>query len=173
MNKTKDFLVRPATFEDAPRIGLVQTLSWKTTYKGIVHQSFLDSLEVEPRVESAKKRFHNPQLFDFVLVDLKTQNVVGFAVIGPCREKNVDADSELYAIYILHEYQGQGGGKLLFEAGLQTIRELNYKKMMVSVLNDNLSSRTFYEKMGGQYIGQDHVDLDNQRYVTATYLWIF
>lgn len=168
---SEQFYVREAALEDALSIGTVQTITWKTTYVGIVHQSFLDNLKPEPRIASAEKRFHNPVLKDFVLVEEKSKQVIGFVLVGPNREKNVDADGELYAIYLLKEFQGLGGGKLLFRKAVQAIREMNFKKMMVSVLEDNLSSRKFYESMGGQYIGSDHVDLEEHRYKTSTYLW--
>lgn len=165
------FTVRPATLDDATAIGTVQTRSWKTTYSGIVDQSFLDKLEVEPRISSAQKRFHNVAIRDFVLVDNFNNEVVGFVVIGPNREKNVDSDGEMYAIYLLKDYQGRGGGKLLFETAVKEAQKMDFKKMMVSVLEDNVSSRKFYEAMGAKLIGADHVDLEERRYITATYLW--
>lgn len=172
MNSTQ-FFVREATLEDCVSIGTVQTQTWKTTYAGIVHQSFLDSFEVEPRIQSAQRRFQNPELKDLVLVEATSNSVVGFCLIGPNREKNVDADGELYAIYILQEYQNCGGGKLLYQAAVKEIRNRNFKKMLVSVLEDNKPSRKFYEAMGGKYIGADHVDIEQNRYKTATYLWTF
>ena len=167
------FYVREATLEDAASIGHVQTNAWKTTYAGIVHQSFLDELQPEPRIASAAKRQTNPDLKDFVLVESVSNKVVGFVLVGPNREKNVDADGELYAIYILQEYQNCGGGKLLYQTAVKEIRNRNFTKMMVSVLEDNKSSRKFYEAMGGKYIGADHVDIEQNRYKTATYLWHF
>ncbi|MES2803299.1 MAG: GNAT family N-acetyltransferase [Bdellovibrionota bacterium] len=166
-----NFSVRLATIDDAIAIGTVQTLTWKTTYKAIVHQSFLDNLEAAPRITSAEKRVQNPALTDFVLVENETQKVVGFVCVGPNREKNVDADGEMYAIYILDEYHGRGGGKLLYQAAVNEILKMNFKKMMVSVFEDNISSRKFYEALGGQYIGSDHVDIEGHRYKTSTYLW--
>ncbi len=41
MTKAYDlFSVRAAAPDDAEAIGRVHTLSWQTTYKGIIHQSF-------------------------------------------------------------------------------------------------------------------------------------
>lgn len=165
------FSVRPAHLDDAEAIGILHTQTWKTTYQGIVHQSFLDALESQPRIAGATRLIQNPEIDVFVLIENQSNTVVGFATLGRCREKNVDADGELYAIYILQEHQNFGGGKLLFEAGLLKAQE-KYKKMMVSVLERNMSSRKFYERLGGKCIGSDHVDLGNHRYPTSTYLWI-
>ncbi|MGZ3726552.1 MAG: N-acetyltransferase family protein [Pseudobdellovibrio sp.] len=169
----KKFSVRQALLEDAPAIGAIHAQSWKTTYKGIIHQSFLDSIDVDNRIAAAVIRIKNPITESIVLVDEETKKVVGFTDVGPCREKNVDADGELHMIYLFKEYQGLGGGKLLFHEAVKVAKEKGYKKMMVSVLAKNIESRRFYEKMGAEYIGEDHVDIEKHRYPTSTYLWRF
>jgi len=165
------FHVRSAAHEDAQAIGTIHAESWKTTYKGIVHQSFLDSIDVQKRILGAENRIKNPLTDCLVLIETTSSQIIGFADVGPCREKNVDADGELYAIYLLQEYQNLGGGKILFQACLSAAKQRNYTKMMVSVLEENTPSRKFYEKMGGHHIGADHVDIETYRYPTATYIW--
>lgn len=165
------FLARVAIPEDAKAIGTIHTESWKTTYKGIVHQSFLDSIDLKKRILGAENRIKNSNTDCLVLVETRNNKVIGFADVGPCREKNVDSDGELYAIYLLQEHQNLGGGKILFKACVSAAKEKGYAKMMVSVLEQNTSSRKFYEKMGGKYIGADHVDIEEFRYPTSTYLW--
>src|SRR6187399_3171046 len=98
---TPQFSVRRAQPEDAEAIGAVNTESWKTTYQGIVHQSFLDSLDLNKGILRAANRIKNPNTDCLVLVEVSSKKVIGFADIGPCREKNVDSDGELYAIYLL------------------------------------------------------------------------
>ena len=49
----------------------------------------------------------------------------------------------------------------------------SFQKVMVSALEANLSSRRFCEKMGGVLIGSDHVDIEEHRYPTSTYIWEF
>lgn len=166
-----NFTTRTAKPEDAEAIGTIHTESWKTTYTGIVHQSFLDSIDLKKRILGAENRIKNPDTECLVLVDTIRHKVIGFADVGPCREKNVDADGELYAIYLFQDYQNLGGGKILFNACLSVAQVKGYSKLMVSVLEQNTSSRKFYEKMGGAYIGADHVDIEQHRYPTSTYLW--
>jgi ribosomal-protein-alanine N-acetyltransferase len=165
-----DFLVRLATLEDAKDIGAIHAASWKTTYKGIVHQSFLDSINAETRVAGAIKKINRSDLDCLVLID-SNGKTIGFADVGPCREKKIDADGELYAIYLLKEAQGQGGGRALFEAAVRAAKDRGFQKMTVSVLEDNSSSRRFYEKMGATLIGSDRVDIEERRYPTSTYIW--
>ena len=165
------YFVRTALPEDAKAMGTIHTQSWKTTYQGIVHQSFLDSIDLSKRILSAENRIKNPHTDCLVLVDSTNNNVIGFSDVGPCREKNVDADGELYAIYLFQQNQNQGGGRILFAASVAAAKARGYSKMMVSVLEQNTSSRKFYEHLGGQYIGADHVDIEEHRYPTSTYIW--
>lgn len=174
MNKPEpkvQFLVRSATIEDAVAIGTIHAESWKTSYRGIVHQSFLDSIDPNKRLRGAENRVKDPNTDCLVLVETTNGKVVGFADVGPCREKNVDSDGELYAIYLLQDYQNQGGGGILWKACVAKAKDRGFAKMMVSVLTENTSSRKFYEKMGGHEIGTDHVDIDGHRYPTSTLLW--
>lgn len=165
------FSVRLAVLEDAAAIGAVHANSWKTAYQGIIHQSFLDSIDIDLRIQGAINRIKNPAAKTLVLVENTQQQVVGFSDVGPCREKKVDSDGELYAIYLFKEYQGYGGGRLLFEASISAAKEMRFSKMMVYVLEQNTLSRKFYEKMAGEYIGSDHVDIEEHRYQISTYLW--
>ncbi len=167
----KNFSVRLAEAQDADAIGTIHMLSWKSTYAGIVQQAYLDKIDLKKRIASAVKRIKNPETDCFVLFETSDQKIVGFAEVGPCREKNVDLDAELYAIYLLKDYQGSGGGKLLFEAAVQSTQLRKFSRLMVSVLEQNISSRKFYERMGGKLIGADHVDIEQHRYITSTYLW--
>ena len=52
--------VRSATPEDAFDIATINTLGWKTTYRGLMPDQILDSLVVtEERVEGRKKVIQN------------------------------------------------------------------------------------------------------------------
>ena len=171
-NIAMNFSVRTATAADTGIIGYINVQTWKTTYKEIVHQTFLTSLDPAEMAANAERRLQNPKLDCLVLVEGASNKVIGYAHIGPCREKNVDADGELYAIYLLEEFQNHGGGKLLFDAAVAKAKQRHFSKMMVSVFEKNLLSRKFYEKMGGDFTGSDHVDIENHRYLTSRYVWI-
>jgi hypothetical protein len=46
-----EFIVRPATVEDAPAIAAIHVRVWQYAYRGIVPDSFLDSLSSERRTD--------------------------------------------------------------------------------------------------------------------------
>ena len=66
----------------------------------------------------------------------------------------VDAPiSELRALYLLKQIQGQGVGAKLVQLGLGLRREKSYQHMQCSVLNLD-SSRYFYEKTGAYFVSE-------------------
>lgn len=172
MNHSPLFTVRTAELKDAEAIGRVHTESWRTTYPGILPRTILDGIDLEKRIQGARNRILKPEITCLVLVENKSAQVVGFVDFGANREKNVDADGELYGIYLLQSHQGRGGGKLLLDHCARGLKELGFKKMMLSVFQENHESRKFYERMGGRYIGADQVEIAGTFYPTATYLWL-
>ncbi len=167
----RNFSIRKAVVSDAPLTAAININSWKSTYKGIVSQSFLKSLDIESRIDPAIKRIERNDMDCLIAVDVEKKRVVGFANFGPCREKNIDADAELYSIYIDDDYHGCGIGKSLFLEGFEATKRRQYKKMMVSVFSQNNNARAFYDRMGGQLVGFNQVLLEDVSYPTATYVW--
>ena len=165
------FKIRSANNNDATDIANICTKSWKSTYQGIIDQTFLDQLDIDKQIDRTQKTLRNPDIKTFIAVETESDETIGYSMFGPCREKNIDAEFELYAIYLYEESQGFGAGKLLFDHGYQAFIQLKHKKMMVSVLAKNTSARLFYEKMGGQIANPDRADLGGRRYPTDTYVW--
>jgi ribosomal protein S18 acetylase RimI-like enzyme len=164
------FSIRNAEPADAKAIATININCWKKTYKGIVADDFLNSLSVEPRISTIEKRTERADLDCLVAVS-NTNEVIGFADFGPCREKAIDADAELYAIYVDGNHHGLGAGKSLFIKGYELTKKRGYKKMMVSVFSENKNARAFYEKMGGTLDRPDKVILNGIIYPTVTYVW--
>ncbi|MEI2404675.1 GNAT family N-acetyltransferase [Niallia taxi] len=79
--------------------------------------------------------------------------IVGFACGGKERSGEFAGyDGELYAIYILEKYQGQGIGRKLTEAVKHHLREIGLTSMVILVLEGNKAYQ-FYEALGGKKIG--------------------
>lgn len=168
-----DITFRKAQSTDAEAIVSININSWKTTYRNIMDQQFLDSLQIEPRVPSALKRIARLDLDCIVAIDLVSNKVVGFADFGPCRDKSINADAELYAIYLDDSVKRKGVGRSLFLFGYEATKERHYKRMMVSVLDKNISAKAFYKKMGGQLQSIADLELGGVRYPAANYIWNF
>jgi len=149
-------LIERATQLDARGIASVHVQSWRDTYKGIIDQEFLDSLKVEDRYELWKESLKAEQNGCVYIAKNDSGEVVGFASFGVERTKKFGIEAELYAIYLLDEYKGQKIGSKLFHAGLQQILKLDYKSLMVWVLDKN-PSKHFYESFQPEKLVEEKI----------------
>jgi len=148
-------IVRRGRGDDAASIARVHVESWRSTYAGMLPEDMLvklSSADHEARwwrhVLGRFRRRH------YVYVaEHETDGVVGFISGGPARASGLDPEAEIYALYLLDEYQDDGIGRALF---LQLAAHLNREcgpSLVVWVLSEN-PSRFFYEAMGGRCIGR-------------------
>src|SRR6185312_11535769 len=108
-----EMLIRKAQLEDAVGIAKVHVDSWRTTYKGIVPDSFLDSLSYEKREQIWRSGIEANGVY---IAEDESGRIVGFASGGAERTGKYEAYiGELYAIYLLEGQQGNGLGRMLFQ----------------------------------------------------------
>lgn len=150
---------RPA---DLPGIARVQVDTWRSTYRGIVPQDFLDTMDVEER-EKRLRRFQSerPALAYFVAVEESGQ-VVGFAAGGPERDDFPGHPGELYAIYILPEFQALGLGRSLVRAVFERLEAAGLRPAVIWVLAENPAC-AFYRRLGGIQAGEKWIEIGGKR----------
>ena len=104
--------IRQARIEDADSIASVHVQSWKTTYTGIVPDSYLASLNAESRTQNWRESSFNAEAATVLVVE-DEMGVFGFVCGGKLRDQVDGFDAELYAIYLLQEKRKHGFGKAL------------------------------------------------------------
>jgi len=160
--------IRKAKPEDAFGIAKVQVDSWRTTYKGIVPDSFLEELSYEKREKVWKEAIGSHHLF---VAENKQGQIVGFVSGGKERSGKFGTfDGELYAIYLLKEVQGKRIGTRLVKALIQAMIDSDFRSMLVNVLAENPATH-FYEALGGQWIGTDEVTIGGKQLKSRIYGW--
>jgi ribosomal protein S18 acetylase RimI-like enzyme len=167
-------MLRPAEPSDAPDIARVHVASWRSTYRGLLPDAYLDAMDAGHYAG----RWHRTLLDRLgqavVLVAEEEGQVVGFASGGPERDGDERYEGELYAIYLLDEFHGRGLGRALTEAIASALADRDVTSMVVWVLRDNAAARGFYERLGGVYLRQRPLDLGTQGGLDAlevSYLW--
>jgi GNAT superfamily N-acetyltransferase len=145
--------VREATEADAAAIALAHTLAWQAAYRGIVPDSFLDSIDVSDRTNSwaaiLRGEVSVPGVarpIDFVAEADGT--VVGFADVGEYRDSPDPRAGELWAMYVAPEFWGTGVGEALMNSTLEQLAKDNRSRAYLWVLHDNARARRFYERHG-------------------------
>ena len=139
------FHIRQAAPADATAIAHVQVESWRTTYKGIVPDTFLAAMNEEARTESWQPQLADAAILIFVACD--ETGVVGFIAGGAIRDPAEDYDAELYAIYLLQQKQQQGAGRALVRALATSLHAQGLRKMIVWALEANPAVE-FYKRLG-------------------------
>ncbi len=162
-------LIRDARTEDADAAAAVHVDAWRTAYRGIIAQEYLDGLSYAKRREGFLKGLADPNTVN-VVAEARGK-IVGFARGGPNIAPVDWYDSQIYALYVLEPNQRQGVGRMLFLATCQRFVEQGLASMTVCALEDNASARAFYERMGGLRIGDELVPIGRQNLREIIYGW--
>ena len=161
--------IRKAKFEDAASISKVHVDSWRTTYKGIIPDDFLNNLSYEKRTETWKENIAEEDNY-VVVAENNEGQIIGFADAWK-RETNVVKNSgDLTSIYLLEQYQGQGIGKKLFKELFGHFKQLGYEKIFVEVLEEN-KTRYFYEYYGAKLIKEVQIKIGGKILNELIYEW--
>lgn len=167
---THTLTIRPAQVEDAPALARVHVDTWRTTYGGIVPDDHLANLSYER--SQARWVEHLSDLKGetvFAAVDDADQ-VVGFATGGPLREALPGYDGELYAMYILKAYQGEGCGRRLVAQVARALAGAGYRALVIWALKENPACG-FYQKLGGVPIGEKTIEIGGKSLVDVAFGW--
>jgi ribosomal protein S18 acetylase RimI-like enzyme len=160
--------VRKGTVSDAPDIARVHVTAWKTTYRGIVPQPFLDSLDVASRTEDWKDWLSREKVHVYVAED--DTELCGFISGGALREPIEGFDAEVYAIYLLSSTKRRGAGRLLMQHLAETLRNSGFTQVALWVLAENPSCG-FYEHLGGGRIAQKQIRIGDADLLEIAYGW--
>ncbi|TWU12883.1 Acetyltransferase (GNAT) family protein [Symmachiella macrocystis] len=161
--------IRPATTTDASAIAHVHIESWRTTYRGIIADEYLDAMAAETRVDSWLELLKHADQTTFVALDAH-KNVVGFANAGPERMGRTDFCGELYAIYLLPDARGRQTGRRLVAETVNWLRDRNLDSLIVWVLRDN-PYRAFYETLSGKQVDEKEIHIAGQGLIEVAYGW--
>lgn len=160
--------IRKAILEDAKAIAKVHVDSWRTTYANIFPVDFLNNLSYESREQLWVESIPNGIVY---VAEDSDGEIVGFVSGGKERSGNyVGYDGELYAIYILKEFQGKGIGKDLVKPLVAELQQIGLISMLVLVLEDNPSC-IFYESLGGKKLDSIDVEIAGKKIKEAVYGW--
>jgi len=164
-------LVRRATIADADSIAHVQVDTWRASYRGIVPASYLDGLSYERSSGMWAKAIRGRDKGSGVLVAQEEGGaIVGFASFGPERSGDRTYRGELYAVYVLQGSQKRGIGSTLVVFASRELLEKGFTSMLLWVLVDN-PSRRFYEKLGGQYLRDQSIEIGGVKLQEVAYGW--
>ncbi|WP_176222215.1 GNAT family N-acetyltransferase [Tuberibacillus sp. Marseille-P3662] len=146
-------MIREALKTDISSIAKVHVDSWRSTYGSIVDQDVLQQLSYDEKEKQWQQILDQDSKLNrtFVAFD-DTGDMAGFLSVGSNRLEPYAYEGELYAVYLLSDYQGQGYGRRLLKKGAEHLYEHGIDNMTVAVLSEN-PAVGFYQRMGAQPLG--------------------
>lgn len=162
-------MIRPALPKDAAEIARVHVESWRSSYRGLLADEFLDSLSEAGYTDRWRRVIGDGASRVFVVEE--PDGVVGFASGGRERAGESGYEGELYAIYIVAGSQRKGHGRELVQTMAAALREKGLRDMIVWVLRDNTSAREFYERLGGTYVRAQPITIGPTTLEEVSYGW--
>ena len=146
------FSIITAKKEMSEKIAHVHIKTWQHAYKGIVPQSFLDSMTEENRAE--KYKFENELEKGHFFFAVKIDNyIAGFLYLCRCRDDDSKDAGEIGGIYLLPEYQHKGYGAKMMEYAIDFLRDKGHNTIKIWVLEQNEKAISFYNKFGFSFDG--------------------
>ncbi|MBS4538447.1 GNAT family N-acetyltransferase [Clostridium sp. D2Q-11] len=149
--------IREGIVSDIEGITRVHIDSWRSTYKEMLSNDYLQGLSLEKGKKSWRRFFQDKN--NKVIVSLnEDKKVIGFASFGPDKDKKYNYEDQLYGIYILEKYQRKGIGRQMIEKVIEKMKNNETSSMIVWVLKDNPSYK-FYEYLGGKKIVENDIKI--------------
>lgn len=141
--------LRRAVAMDEAAIARLHADSWRTAYRGILRDDFLDETVVANRRELWRTRFSEIGREDqLILVSEERGEIQAFACAF------LDADPEwgtlLDNLHVIPGLKGKGLGRQLMAAVAENVRQhADHSLLHLWVYEQNTQARGFYERLGG------------------------
>lgn len=149
--------IRLAGPTDAAAIAELHTASWRSAYRGILSDPYLDGPIALERRAVWRERFEHPGPGQYVAVAEDSAVLAGFT----CLYQHYDPQwgTLLDNLHVLPERQGKGIGRSLIAkaahwCAAQMVLNQQEEPVYLWVIESNAPARRFYERLGGAVAGE-------------------
>jgi ribosomal protein S18 acetylase RimI-like enzyme len=164
--------IRRATAADADGIAHVQVETWRSSYGGIVPQSYLDALDVREMAAKWKRWVLDSDAHTLVADD--AGEICGYVHGGVLRDGvHVAAqgyDAEIHKVYVLSDAQGKGIGRRLMSVLAESLVRDGLMRPVVWALAENPWCR-FYERLGGKKVAEKMIEIGGAPLLDHAFGW--
>lgn len=152
--------------DDFEKIGNIYAQSWKTAYRGIVSQNFLDALSGSRWAPMLAQREYGA----YVVLD--NGAYVGTSSFHAARDAKMKGWGEIISIYLLPEYFGKGYATPLLQAVVADLSSQGFEHIYLWVLEENARARRFYENNGFRCTSDTaNIELGGKELVEVRYIY--
>ena len=122
------YYIRLNRIEDQEGMAKIKVDCWQDTYKNIIDQSYLDSLNYEIQTNKYIDSFDEYKNMVLVAEDVNDHKIIGYSCFST--DANEYADAELISLYIDKKYARSGVGTSLLRETIKELKKYNKKTMM-------------------------------------------
>ena len=140
--------IRCAEPDDAQLLAWARRCAWRTTYRGIYPDAWLDEYDLAAHTARERERLQQPNSRTWLLLD--GARCAGYYSFGaPRYGAYKDFALCLNALYLLPDYRRRGLGRELFARVRALARESGQSRFFCGCNLHNLPAQAFYRAMGG------------------------
>ncbi len=153
---------------DIEAVSIIYTINWKSTYKGILPNSFLDEMTYIHSAEKWLTYINTAGKGGFVAVN-ESSEIIGFAAYKPSNEFNNVL--LLDSLHISPTAQGRGiGKKLIFKVGSYAL-DYGYSKMSICIVKGNDRAEKIYTHLGAKFYKEFIDDFEGTASFSSVLVW--
>lgn len=174
MNKIKEIQLRRATVADAEAIAAIRIEGWRTTYRGMIPDSYLNEMDMNQNVLHWRTILQALPVKEdslCVYVAVSEDEIVGFVSAMKLPEPKLDKDGEINAIYIRPQWQRCGIGKRMLHKAARSLQAMGCTSCVIWVIDGNSQARNFYEELGGEILIEQDFSWDGLDLTEVGYGW--
>lgn len=174
MNKIKEIQLRRATVADAEAIAAIRIEGWRTTYRGMIPDSYLNEMDMNENVLHWRTILQALPVKEdslCVYVAVSEDEIVGFVSAMKLPEPKLGKDGEINAIYIRPQWQRCGIGKRMLHKAARSLQAMGCTSCVIWVIDGNSQARNFYEELGGEILIEQDFSWDGLDLTEVGYGW--
>ena len=181
--------IRRARPADAVAIATVHVAAWRSTYPGILPDTYLARLSVTRQAAYYEAAIHGGTGV-FVAIasgpDLPAGSnqgpgaaggarIVGFGTAGRARPSSDIGgrrlgEGEIETLYVLDDFRERGVGRRLMRVSAAYLAESGCHSVFLWVLRDN-PSRWFYQRLGGKPAAEAATQFAGRQVIQTAFVW--
>jgi GNAT superfamily N-acetyltransferase len=144
--------LRPMRAGDADAVALLHATSWRSAYRGIVPDDFLDHEVFADRQAVWRERLQtSPATSAFgIVAEDAAGPMAGFAYVLPGRDPV--CGTLVDNLHVRPDLKGGGIGRRLLQAVVRELGPAHTQPVHLWVLDQNEPAKRFYARMGAEFI---------------------
>ena len=141
--------IRLNRLEDQEQMAKIKVNSWQKTYKNIIDEQYLNSLNIEEQTTKYIASFDDYKNCVLVAINKENNQVIGYSCFDSNEKEEYNADCEIVSLYIDPNFTNKGIGTSLFRETIKYLKGYNKRNMLIWCLKENKNALEFYKKLGG------------------------